>query len=165
MPARNNRGIVTIRDVTRTAVAMEQLSKQVSEEMNTRNNRGAVFSMRSVPRGYKEAKKAVLSQLSFETPACQAMSLGTKELNWQFEASQFFSAVQFSWQPGYEEKTLYVLYYSDIWSVWFSETVIAPVVKIRCQEADSGDCNRLRTLVDVTVNCRVWKSEISLCYL
>jgi hypothetical protein len=45
-----------IRDVTSTAVAMEQLSKQVSAETNTRNNRGAVFSVRSVPRGYKQDK-------------------------------------------------------------------------------------------------------------
>jgi hypothetical protein len=30
---------VTIRDVTRTAVAMEQSSKRVSGEMNTRSNR------------------------------------------------------------------------------------------------------------------------------
>jgi hypothetical protein len=81
MPARNNRGIVTMRDVTRTAVAMEQLSKQVSEEMNTRNNRRAVFSVRSVPRGYKQDKEFRLSQLSSETPACQDMSLGAEELN------------------------------------------------------------------------------------
>jgi hypothetical protein len=40
-----------MRDVTRTAVAMEQLSKQVSVETNTRNSRGNVFSVRSVPRG------------------------------------------------------------------------------------------------------------------
>jgi hypothetical protein len=30
-------------------------------------------------------------------------------------------------------------------------------VKICCQETDSGDCNRLRTLVPVTMNCEVWK--------
>jgi hypothetical protein len=38
MPARDNRGTVTIRDVTRTAVAMVQLSKHVSTETNSRNN-------------------------------------------------------------------------------------------------------------------------------
>jgi hypothetical protein len=42
-PVRNNRGIVTIQDVTRTAVAMEQLSEHVSTYMNTRNSRTAVF--------------------------------------------------------------------------------------------------------------------------
>jgi hypothetical protein len=52
MLARNNRGIVTIRDVTRTAVAKEQLRKHVSVDMNPRNNRRAVFSMLPVPRGY-----------------------------------------------------------------------------------------------------------------
>jgi hypothetical protein len=81
MPARNNtrRGIVTIRNVTRTAVAMKQLSKQVSAETNTRNSRGAVFSVRFVPRGCKKDKEDRLSQLSFETPTCQDMSLGDKE--------------------------------------------------------------------------------------
>jgi hypothetical protein len=40
---RNNTEILTIRNVTRTAVAMEQLSKHVSAETNSRNNRTAVF--------------------------------------------------------------------------------------------------------------------------
>jgi hypothetical protein len=43
MPARNNRGIVTIRDVARTDVAMEELSKYVSAETYSCNNRRAVF--------------------------------------------------------------------------------------------------------------------------
>jgi hypothetical protein len=43
LTARNNRRIVTIRDVTRTAVAMEQFSKHVSAERNSRNNRTDVF--------------------------------------------------------------------------------------------------------------------------
>jgi hypothetical protein len=81
MHARNNRGIVTIRDVTGTAVAMEQVSKHVSAEKNTRNNRGAVFSVWSVPRVYKKDKEDRLSQLSFGTPACQNMSLRAHELN------------------------------------------------------------------------------------
>jgi hypothetical protein len=81
MPARNNRGIVTIRDVTRTDVAMEQLSKQVSAETNKCNNSGAVFSVRSVSRGYKIDKEDRLSQLSFEMPAYQNMCLGAEELN------------------------------------------------------------------------------------
>jgi hypothetical protein len=62
MPTRNNRGIVTIRDVTRTAVAMEPLGKHVSSEMNSRNNRRFVFSMWSVPKGYKKDKEDHLSQ-------------------------------------------------------------------------------------------------------
>jgi hypothetical protein len=64
MLARNNREIVTIGDVTRIAVAMEQLSKQVFAEMNIRNNRGAVFSVRSMFRGHKKDKEDRLSQSS-----------------------------------------------------------------------------------------------------
>jgi hypothetical protein len=59
LPAPNNRGIVTIRDMTRAAVAMEQLSKHVSAEKNSRNSRIAVFCVRSVPRGYKKDKEDV----------------------------------------------------------------------------------------------------------
>jgi hypothetical protein len=48
---------VTIQNVTRTAVAMEQLSKHISAEKNTRD-KGTVFSvMLSVPRGYKKGQK------------------------------------------------------------------------------------------------------------
>jgi hypothetical protein len=81
MSARNDRTIVTIRDVKRTEVVMEQLDKNVSSEKNTRNNREAVFSvLRSVPRGYKKDKEDGLNQLSSETPACQDMSLRAEEL-------------------------------------------------------------------------------------
>jgi hypothetical protein len=79
MPARNNRGVFTIWDLTRTAVAMEQMSKHVSTKTNTRNNRRAVFSLRSVPRGYKKDKEDRLSQSSFEMPACQDVSLGAEK--------------------------------------------------------------------------------------
>jgi hypothetical protein len=43
MPALNNRGIVTKRDVTRSAAAIVQLRKHVSAETNTRNDRRTVF--------------------------------------------------------------------------------------------------------------------------
>jgi hypothetical protein len=33
---------------------------------------------------------------------------------------------------------------------------------IRCQETASADCNRLRTLVGVTVNCKVWRFAVAL---
>jgi hypothetical protein len=66
MPKRNNRG-----GVMHAAVAMEQLSKQVSTEMNACNNRGAVFSvLQSVLRGYKK-DKGHLSQLSSRVPSEQ----------------------------------------------------------------------------------------------
>jgi hypothetical protein len=38
-------------------------------------------------------------------------------------------------------------------------------VKIRCPETTSGDCNRLRTLVCVTVNCEVRRLTVALYYL
>jgi hypothetical protein len=79
MPARNNEGDVTKRDMTRTTIAMEQLCKYVSTETNTHNNRRAVFSVWSVPRGYKKDKVNRLSQLSFETPACQGVNLKAVE--------------------------------------------------------------------------------------
>jgi hypothetical protein len=61
MPARNNGGIVTIRDVTRTAVSMERLGKHISAETNSRNSTRAVFSVRSVPRGYTKDKEDLKS--------------------------------------------------------------------------------------------------------
>jgi hypothetical protein len=61
MLACNSRGIVTIRDVTRTAVAVERLSKHVSAE-NSRNNRRVVLSVWSVPKGYKKDNEDRSSQ-------------------------------------------------------------------------------------------------------
>jgi hypothetical protein len=81
MLARNNGGIVTIRDVMFTAVARERLGKHVSGATKSRDNRRAVFSVRSLPRGYKEDREDRLSQLSFEKSACQDMSLGAGKLN------------------------------------------------------------------------------------
>jgi hypothetical protein len=57
MLAHNNRGIVTKWDVPRTAVAMEQLSKQVSSETNTGNNRKVIFFVWSMPSVYKKDKE------------------------------------------------------------------------------------------------------------
>jgi hypothetical protein len=57
MLACNNRGIITIRDAKRTIVAMEQLSKHVSAETNSCNNRTAEFSAWSVPGDYKKDKE------------------------------------------------------------------------------------------------------------
>jgi hypothetical protein len=81
MHPRNNGGTITIRDVTRTAVAMERLVKRVIAEMNSRNNRKSVFSLRSLLRDYRKAKEDRLRQLSFETPACQDMNLRREELS------------------------------------------------------------------------------------
>jgi hypothetical protein len=77
MVSGNNRGIVTIRDVTRAAaVAMERRGKDVSAGTNSRNNRRA-----SVPGAYKKDKEHLLSQLSFETPHSQDMSFGAETMN------------------------------------------------------------------------------------
>jgi hypothetical protein len=81
MSACNNRGILTIGDVTRTAVDLERLGKHVSAQTNSRNDGRAVFSLRSVPRDYKKDRNERLSKLSFDTPASQDMSLGAEELS------------------------------------------------------------------------------------
>jgi hypothetical protein len=39
--------------------------------------------------------------------------------------------------------------------------VTVRLLRIRCQETTSGECNRLRTLVCVTVNCKVCRSARS----
>jgi hypothetical protein len=43
--------------MTRTAIAIERLGKHISAEKNSRNNRRAVFSVRSGPRGFKKDKE------------------------------------------------------------------------------------------------------------
>jgi hypothetical protein len=48
-----------------------------------------LFSAWSLPRNYKKDKEDCLSQLSFETPACQNMSLGAEELRHQNYWVQF----------------------------------------------------------------------------
>jgi hypothetical protein len=55
-PSRNSKGIVIMGDVTRTAIAMEQLSKHVSKETNYCNNKRAVFSVQSAPKGYRNKR-------------------------------------------------------------------------------------------------------------
>jgi hypothetical protein len=67
MPARNNRGIVMKRDMTRTSVAVEQLGKRDSAETSIPSKKEAVCS---VLRGYKKDKEDRLSQ-----PRVQAGSI------------------------------------------------------------------------------------------
>jgi hypothetical protein len=50
---------------------MEPLGKHVSAETNSRNNRRAVFSVRSVPKGYKKDKEDRLRQSSSGVPSEQ----------------------------------------------------------------------------------------------
>jgi hypothetical protein len=91
MPVRNNGETVTIRDVTRTAVAIGRLGKHLSAETNSRRSRRAVFSGPSVPRGYKDNEDR-LSQMSFETPTCQDMNLEVEELTWRIKSSRVGSS-------------------------------------------------------------------------
>jgi hypothetical protein len=114
MPARNSRGIVTIRNVTRTAVAMEQLSKHVSAETNSRNNRRTVFlcgpcwgvtkgtenivwvgrvSRRQPARIWAWGQRNWTEELGYRNCWVQF----SWELNWGTEASELLSAVQWSW--------------------------------------------------------------------
>jgi hypothetical protein len=102
MPACNNRGVVTKRDVTRTAVAMEQLSKHPSAEENTRNNRRTVFCVRSVPRDYKKDKTRLFESVEFRDASLPGYEPGSRGV----EASDLLSAVQWSWKSVCEEKTL-----------------------------------------------------------
>jgi hypothetical protein len=59
MPACNDRGSLSTRDVRLRAVVMKRLGKHFSAVTTLRNNRRAVFSVRSVPRDYKKDKKIV----------------------------------------------------------------------------------------------------------
>jgi hypothetical protein len=77
MPACNSRGIVTIRDVTCITVAMERLCKHVSTETNSRNNRKAVFSVRSVPRAYKKDKEGRFKSVEFRDASLPGYELGS----------------------------------------------------------------------------------------
>jgi hypothetical protein len=121
------------------------------------NSREAVFSVRSVPRGYKKDKKGRLSQLSFETPACQDMSLGCRgdELRRQNYWVQFSgdeSLVVCAIVP----RCLECVIQWDCYSF---------CVKIRYQGTTSGDCNRLRTLVFAVVKCKVRRLAVAIYYL
>jgi hypothetical protein len=49
---------------------MERLGTHVSAQTNSRNNRRAVFSVRSVPRGYKHDKEVCLRQSNSGVGSC-----------------------------------------------------------------------------------------------
>jgi hypothetical protein len=61
----------------------KRLGKQGSAATDTQTTTeellGTMLSIRSVPSGHKKDKEDGLSQLSFETPACQEVSLGAEE--------------------------------------------------------------------------------------
>jgi hypothetical protein len=70
---------------------MEQLSKHVSAEKITRKNRRAVFSVRSVPRGYKKGNK-LFETVEFREASLPGYEFGSKEI----EASELLTAVHWS---------------------------------------------------------------------
>jgi hypothetical protein len=92
-------------------------------------------------------EEMAMSQLSSETPPSQNMNSGAEELRHQNY-----------WVPFCGVESL------ASWRYVCCSTVILGVcdVVIRCQETDSGDCNRLRTLASVTENCKVWKWATAL---
>jgi hypothetical protein len=95
--------------------------------------------------------------MNFETPACQNMSLRADELGHQNYRVQFFGVGSLT-----VNRILYVCYGTAIFGVCNSVRLYSSSVKIRCQERNSRDCDRLRTLLGVTVNCEVWRRTIAL---
>jgi hypothetical protein len=158
MLARNNRGIVTIRVVTRTATLIEQLRKLVSAGRNSRNNSRAVFSVRSVPKGYKKEIEDGLCQLSFKTPACQ------EELNWDIRITECRSVENESlwrWQSNdFEEMARKELDCAKTTSCvlqweWYFYKSVARIWLVKTE-------NLVCVCVCVTANCKVCKSSIAL---
>jgi hypothetical protein len=131
MPARNNKGIVTIRDVMRTAVAMELLSK------HARNSERAVFSMWSAPQpllcngavNISPGKHIswTIERLCFMCGPCRGVTTRTKKIVWNswvsisqpariwaweqrnwIDASELLSAVQLRVESPAEKRRIYV---------------------------------------------------------
>jgi hypothetical protein len=111
-----------------------------------------LFSARSVPRGCKKDKEDCLRQSSFETPACQVMNLGSEELNWGIRIIECSSVELKVWLWREDFTCAIVPRHMECVTQWDS---CSSFVKIHCQETDSGDCNRLRTLVFAAVKCKV----------
>jgi hypothetical protein len=100
----------------------------IMQQLNATNSR-TVFSMWSMPRCYKQGTKLV------DRSVWEAVKKILQEL---------IASVRL-WREDF---------------VWYLECVIqwdcySSCVKIRCQETASGDCNRLITLVCVSVICKM----------
>jgi hypothetical protein len=112
----------------------------------------------------KRTKKIVWgSWVSRRQPA---RILTWEQINWIAELRHQNYWVQFSWKLKvrlWREDFMCAVLQSYLECV-IQWDYYSSCVKIRCQETASGDCNRLRTLVGVTVNCKVWKSAIALYY-
>jgi hypothetical protein len=79
-----------------------------------------VFSVGSMPRGYKKDKEVRSSHLSFETPTCQYMIFEGEELNCGTEASELLSEVQLRVQSPAVKRRLYECYSTVIFGVCYS---------------------------------------------
>jgi hypothetical protein len=102
-----------------------------------------------------------LSQLSFDASLriYEIGSRGTELRNWGNRIIESSSVELKVWL--WKEHFLYAVVQ------WYLACVIqwdcySSCIKIRCQESASGACIELRTLMDVTVNCKLWKSTIAL---
>jgi hypothetical protein len=117
-----------------------------------------VLSVRSVQSGYKE-EFSWEEIVEFRDASLQGYELGTRgrelsRVSGVGSCQVTMESSEFSWelkvQQWKEDFTCVVVQ-------WYLECVIqwdcySSCVKIRCQETDSGDCNRLRTLVCAAVN-------------
>jgi hypothetical protein len=113
---------------------VEQLSKYVSAQTNSRNNRRAVFYVWSVPRGHKRGKEDRLSQFEFRDASLPGYELGSRGI----EASELLSAVQLRTARSGACNSLRLL--------------LVPVLKSVARKRIL-ETNRLRTLVSAAVNC------------
>jgi hypothetical protein len=71
---------------------MEQLTKEVSAENITRNNRRDIF-VRSMSRHYKEGQRRSLKSVEFRDASLPGYELGSRGTEMRIEASEL-SAVQ-----------------------------------------------------------------------
>jgi hypothetical protein len=88
-------------------------------------------------RSRKETAAAAMNWIESSGVGSRQMMEESSEFSWELKVRQ--------WREDFT--CAVVQWYLE----WFSETVTS-CVKIRCQETDSGDCNRLRTLVFAAVN-------------
>jgi hypothetical protein len=138
-----------------TFIVRQRLGKQVSAATDTQapmqDLLGTTFSIRSVQSSYKK-------EFSWESVVVELQSC-------KWAVSQELSSARKT-----EKMALWVQLAVGLWIEdftctivqWYMEYVIqwncySSCVKIRCQETDSGDCNIVRTLVCVSVNCKLWK--------
>jgi hypothetical protein len=80
-----------VRDVTRTAVAVERFGKHVFTEKNSRNNRRTVFYAVRV-EGLKKGQRRSFKSVEFRDASLQGYALGSRGS----EATDLLSAVQWS---------------------------------------------------------------------